>query len=51
MSEFLKRLRETKSPKLKPTPIGKCKWCGSDNGCWTSIYDWKCHDCGKVTID
>ena len=29
----------------------KCKFCGSENGHWASIYDWHCHDCGKVTID
>jgi len=28
-----------------------CKWCGSENGEWHSIYDWYCKDCGKVTVD
>lgn len=39
------------SSKQSTKPQGKCKWCGSDNGDWTSIYDWHCRDCGKVTID
>ena len=30
---------------------GKCQWCGSEDGEWTSIYDWHCHICGKVTVD
>lgn len=28
----------------------KCAHCGSKFGGWTSIYDWRCYDCEKVTL-
>jgi len=34
-----------------PVPVWRCEWCGSEDGEWISIYDWRCHVCGKVTID
>jgi len=29
----------------------RCRYCGSTDGYWSSIYDWHCRNCGKVTVD
>lgn len=47
MTGLASQVKQTKRTK----PEGKCQWCGSEDGHWSSIYDWHCHKCGKVTID
>jgi len=50
-SLLLEEIRYNFEIALKKEAKMKCKWCGSTNGEWKSIYDWHCKDCKKVTVD